>query len=252
MRLFLSALVFFSTAAGAQAQAEPLVSVPLVGCPSDGQLGPVPAPRRAVKRVALPSNFADKLAYYRPKNGPGVLAPRGWSCFSTYGSSGDTTYVSPTLISRRLLFSTDWKGFTGPVIQMSYEYGGTSGRFGVAAAIARVFPKYRDFVTAVQSEGLDPSTTHFPTGPYKTDLLHYLKPSVVEYTTPANAKGLGTDSRLLLSSQPIAGVLLLTGADTDMVSLAVRLPPETSLFAPTIIQQVEREYTDPPPNASNP
>jgi hypothetical protein len=77
------------------------------------------------------------------KRGLGVLAPRGWHCFSTYGSNGSNLFVSPVPIDGKALFSADWKGFMGDVVQLSVMDGGTSGRFEVAKVVARVFPAYK-------------------------------------------------------------------------------------------------------------
>lgn len=64
--------------------------VPFVGCKSDGQTGPQKAPNGKPVLLPLPAKFAERLAYYKSEQSAGVLAPRGWYCFGTYGSSGDT------------------------------------------------------------------------------------------------------------------------------------------------------------------
>lgn len=71
------------------------VTLPFVGCKSDGQVGPLDAPTEAEMIVQIDPKLAQKLAYYKPANSSGVMAPRGWSCFGTYGSGGDTTFVTP-------------------------------------------------------------------------------------------------------------------------------------------------------------
>src|SRR5713226_5745414 len=71
------------------------VSVPFIGCKSDGQVGPVEAPKGTSTSVPISRKEALELAYYRSAQGVGVLAPRGWYCFGTYGSGGDTLFVSP-------------------------------------------------------------------------------------------------------------------------------------------------------------
>ncbi|HVN17333.1 MAG TPA: hypothetical protein VMU05_01125 [Dongiaceae bacterium] len=98
--------------------------------------------------MAISAGAAERLAYYKAEYGVGVLAPRGWHCFGTYGSNGATLYVSPDPINAADLLSTSWKGFAGPAIQISVAEGGTSGRFEVAKTIARVFPKHKAFVCA--------------------------------------------------------------------------------------------------------
>ena len=64
---------------------------------------------------------------------------------------------------------------------------------------------------------------------------------VVEYETPANTDGLGTQSRLKKSSDPIRGVEILVGKMPDLAvtSLAVRLSPDQADLISVIIQQFE-------------
>jgi hypothetical protein len=216
------------------------VTVPFVGCKSDGQVGPLAAPTGKPKSVAISADIAQRLAYYEAENGVGVLAPRGWYCFETYGSSGSNLFVSPTPIDPAEPFSDNWKGLPGTALQYSLTLGGTSGRFEVAKIIARVFPAYGAFVSHVIAEGIEPAST-FPSGPYPTDKLTYKSKEIVEYITPANGDGLGTESRLIKNSAPIDGVAILTGVDTNLVQLAARLPPDMAHLVPAIVQQVERD-----------
>jgi hypothetical protein len=146
-----------------------VVRVPFVGCEAGGQEGPAAAPQGQSKVVSISAAAAQRLAYYKPAHGAGTLAPRGWHCFGTYGSSGTNLYVSPEPLSSADVFSTNWKGFSGPVVQLSVEDGGTSGRFAVARTIARVFPAHTKFVKDVIAEGIEPASS-FPSGPYPNDL----------------------------------------------------------------------------------
>jgi hypothetical protein len=86
------------------AQTQPVkgsdVQVPFVGCEADGQVGAVAAPKKAEKVVKIDAGMAQRLAYYKAEYSPGVLAPRGWYCFGTYGSNGSSLFVSPQLIKR--------------------------------------------------------------------------------------------------------------------------------------------------------
>lgn len=213
--------------------------VPFVGCKSDGQLGPRNAPQGKAKTISAPADLAQRLAYYEEEDGVGVLAPRGWYCFGTYGSSGTNLYVAPQPIDSKLVLSGTWKGFTGSAIQFTIEYGGTSGRFGVAKTIARVFPAHQEFVQNVISEGIAPAS-NFPSGPYPNDKLVYKSNETVEFETPSNSTGLGTDSYLLSNPVSISGVRILVGDDPDLLALSMRLPANDNNLASIIIQQTEQ------------
>jgi hypothetical protein len=133
--LFTAHSLSYAPAAHSPPQKSPVskVTVPFVGCPADGQVGPLDLPKGTSQVVHLSK------------------APRGWHCFETYGSNGNSLFVSPQPIDGKMLFSDTWKGFAGPVIQISVEDGGTSGRFDVARMIAHVFPAHRSFVRKVNS-----------------------------------------------------------------------------------------------------
>jgi hypothetical protein len=217
----------------------PVVQVPFVGCKSDGQVGPEQAPSGKSKAVPIRADLARQLAYYKTEQGLGVLAPRGWHCFGTYGSGGTALYVSPQPITAANLFSATW-GFAGPVIEIVYELGDTSGRFGVASVIARVFPAHKAFANRVINEGIEPASS-FPFGPYPGDKLTYKSNEVVEYQTPAETVGLGTDPLVRKGADPISGVAILVGDTPDLLLLSARLPSKLTQLTPAIIQQVERE-----------
>ena len=255
VKLLLAGLVWWSGLAESQAvssQAQTTgkpaqaatVQVPFVGCASDGQAGPQAAPTGPSKAVAISAAAAERLAYYKAEYGPGVLAPRGWHCFSQYGSNGSDLFVSPGPIDSTTVMSMDWKGFTGPAIEVSDMLGGTSGRFQVAQIIARVFPAYKAFSQSVIAEGIEPASS-FPFGPYPTDELTYHGNNIVEFETPANAQGLGTASRLQANSSPIDGVAVLIGGganeDTNLVQLSARLSAKDSDLIPLIVKQVESD-----------
>ena len=217
------------------------VQVPFVGCASDGQVGPQAAPAGKSKAVAISAAAAKRLAYYKAQYGPGVLAPRGWHCFSTYGSNGANLFISPDPIdAKTVLLSSDWKGFAGPAIQISVSSGGTSGRFEVAKVIARVFPAYKAFAQSVIAEGLEPASD-FPFGPYPSDKLTDRGTNIVEFETPANTAGLGTDSRLEANASPIDGVAIITGTDTDLIQLSARVSAKDRDLIPLIVKQVESD-----------
>jgi hypothetical protein len=212
-------------------------AIPFVGCASDGQLGPEPAPRRTAA-PEVPRALEPRLAYYRSE-ALGVVAPRGWHCFGMYGSNGAILIVTPERHGVNDLLHRPVP-LRGPAVQLTLSYGGTSGRFKVAELVARLFPAYIAFARDVAAEGIgDP----LPAGPYATDILRRRSATEVEYTTPANRRGLGTDSRLAMNSDPIQGIVILHPVDDwDSVSLAVRLPAAQAALAPTIVETVHRAY----------
>jgi hypothetical protein len=216
------------------------IPVPFVGCASDGQVGPLGVPKGREKFIEMAPGKAQRVAYYEAENGDGVLAPRGWYCFSTYGSNGSSLYLSPDPIDAHNIFSSDRKGFAGEAIQISFSVGDTSGRFEVAKIIARVFPAYKSFVEDVISEGIEPASD-FPFGPYPADKLKYLSKSALEFETPPNAEGLGTNSWLQSNGMPIHGLAILFGEEHSLTMLAVRLSKSNDDLIQSIINQVEKE-----------
>jgi hypothetical protein len=243
--VFLLALIFRLVSAFAQeGSVAKLAMVPFVGCPSDGQDGPLPAPTAAVN-VQVDPSVAPKLAYYKTENGPGILAPRGWHCFGTYGSAGTHLFVAPQPIPAQSLFSSNWHRFTGPAIQADNISGGTSGRFEVARVIARVFPTYQEFVRQVIAEGIEPAS-HFPSGPYPKDQLTYKTDWMVEYRTPPHTEGLGTNSSLQKNDDWIDGVVILQGPETYLLKLAMRLSADLYALESPIRAQFEKESGSPP------
>jgi hypothetical protein len=228
-----------STTASGSSQSK-VVRVPFVGCKSDGQVGPLEAPQGKSKVVAITVEASRRLAYYKAEEGVGVLAPRGWYCFGTYGSGGSTLYIAPQPLGAAELFSDRWGGFAGPAIELNSEIGDTSGRFKVARTIARVFPAHKAFVRNVIAEGIEPASS-FPFGPYPKDKLIYRSKEIVEYQTPAETDGFGTDSYLQKNASPISGVAILYGEELDLLFLSARLPVDSVDLTPAIVHQVERD-----------
>jgi len=213
------------------------VRVPFVGCPSDGQVDPLEAPQGTDQVVQLKAEVAQKLAYYKAALGSGVLAPRGWYCFGTYGSGGSSLFVSPTPIKRGDLFGPNWVGIHGPAVQVDIDDGGTSGRFEVAQVLARVFPAQRPFVQSVM-DSFDQSAKDYTFAPYPNDKLILQTDRLVEFQTAPHSEGLGTMSRLKANDDPIDGVAILLGKNPDLLMSRVRLPREQRDLAPVIIQDL--------------
>lgn len=214
--------------------------VPFVGCSSNGQLGPEPPPKGQSKTIQADAETAKQLAYYETAQGAGILAPRGWHCFGTGGSGATSLVVSPTPIDTANWFGRKQRQFPGPGIHRITWFGGTSGRFTVADIVARVFPAHRSFAEEVKRA--EPVFS-LPDGPYPRDVLTYKSNTVVEFETPANTEGLGTQSLLLRNNSPISGVVILTSdSPPDVHQVSVRLSPGQERLAKAIVRQVEAEF----------
>jgi len=211
-------------------------SVPFVGCASDGQQGPVAAPKGQAKALDIDPTAAKGLAWYQARYSAGALAPRGWKCFSFYGSSGVTLTIAPS----GKLDDTS-QPIAGPAVVLADDSGGTSGRFEVAKVAARVFAgPEKAFVASVIAEGIEPKA-NFPAGPYPADKLTYKTPTLVAFATPAGKDGLGAAAGLGASPLPVVGLAKLVGpADgPDLYLLAVRLPAAQADLAAAIVAAAE-------------
>lgn len=219
--------------------------IPFVGCRVNVQGELHKAPQGPDIAVSLAADTAGKLAFYKADQGIGVIGPRGWNCFETDGSSGWALYLTPDKIDPSMFYSQDWKGFSGPAIELGLSDGDTSGRFEVAEIVARVFPKYRSFVAHVIAEGIRPSSD-FPFGPYPKDRLRYRNDHMVEFQTPPATPGLGTASRLQANNNPILGAAIFkpTG-EPYLLQLTMRLPKGMEQLAPDIIHAFERTNLPP-------
>jgi len=223
-----------------------LATIPFVGCRADGQVGPVAAPKGTPRHLPIPENIAAQLAYYQAEYGPGVLGPRGWSCFEAYGSSGSSLFIALQPLNGKTFFSNHTPRLSGPAIQFNASVGDTSGRFEVAQVVARVFPHLRSLANNVISEGLEP-VSDFPSGPYPADKLTYKSDDLVEFVTPANTAGLGTRNRLAKGPGDVTGFAMITGEENSLLHLSLRLPPALAALGPIIIEQAEHEASRPKP-----
>jgi len=80
----------------------------------------------------------------------------------------------------------------------------------------------------------------FPSEPYPDDELARLSDTEVEFITPPNKEGLGTQGWLKKNGMPTSGVLILsTDEENDLTRLNVRLATDMRDLAPAIIHQVE-------------
>lgn len=217
-------------AIGAPTLAQPLEhstavqAVRFVGCPSDGQVGPRAAPKHG-RTPQVPIKVAALLNYYSVE-GLGVLAPAGWHCMGGYGSSGSEIIVTPVTYR-------PGDKITGPVVAVTYEFGDTSGRVSVAAAIVRFFPTHRDFLVHVAD--LDPS---YWSG-HEKDVIVRRMSDIVEFKTPPYQQGWGTRETLVPSSAAVEGIVkLVPGSDApDLLTVRTRLPEKFSKLAPLIFAE---------------
>lgn len=227
MRISLAVLVLlYSSALVAQT-----VRVPFVGCDSDGQVGPYGVPKGTDKVVQISRRAAQRLAYYQAF-GYGVLAPRGWYCFGTYGSSGSSFFISPRPIKAGDLFS-----MVGPAVELDAIEGGGSGTALAAEVWARVFPAFWPIVKGLINNG-DLPANGYAFGPYPADKLLVRTARLVRFRTPPRSEGLGTMGHFKANDDPIDGVAILQGQNPDLLMLRVRLPPEQRDLAPLIIQDL--------------
>jgi hypothetical protein len=220
----------------AHAENSPTTQVRFVGCQSIGGAdpGPRPAPQHGPESLPKePAVGAAQIAFYKAVDGPGVFAPRGWHCQTWSGSSGSfiivTPNVPPQIIPR--------KPVTGRGVIAIESYGGTSGRFDVAEVSARLFPVVMgDFVARVKAEAF-PAPDFAKIRPYLDDQYIYLNPKLVEFTTPAHEKGIGTGI-FVPSTNPVRGVVSLAAGDereTNLLQFELRLSPSDDRLAQALI-----------------
>jgi len=211
-------LAFAVSWAGCHAQQG---AVPFVGCPADGQTGPIGPPNGQPKVISPSDVSAGAIAYYKGESAPGVFAPSGWHCRVWYGSSGSGVLVTPTPIDTTHLLPPK---VLGPAVEMSLAFGGTSGRFSVATYASRLFPKVlASFIEGVRNEHLVPDSEFDPRR-YARDSVTSVDTWLAEFTTPAGVSGLGTAGVLGPSKDPIHGVaVIVPGSEQDMIILLVRL-----------------------------
>ncbi len=214
------------------------MNVSFIGCNSDGQLGPLEAPKSAQLEVRLDGTAAGRLTLYEAEYGAAVLAPRGWFCFGTYGSVGATLYVTPEPLTSAVVLDSKWEGIKGSGVEAVTRRGDTSGRFEVARVVARVFPEQRAFVDKVIAEGIEPAS-HFPIGPFPSDHLTTLSNRIVEFVTPPQTQGLGSFNNMRPASNSISGVAILNGNVPDLSMMTLRLPQDLNDLTPIITRQFE-------------
>jgi hypothetical protein len=222
-------------ALAAASDAELQQRVAAVACPTNDQAGGAKLQAGASMPAQVPQRLAEQIAYYQAERSPGVYAPRGWSCRGWNGSNGSVLVVTPKRLEPPYF---PLPTITGAAVTIDTSDAGTSGRFHVGIVAAQLFPLVgSDFITRVREEHLI-SDSSFDRQPRPDDQLRYLSDRFVEYTTPANHSGLGTDGMLEMSDLPVRGLTLLNlGADVNtLIEVRVRLPAALNPVANTIVQ----------------
>ncbi len=197
-------------------------AVPFVGCPADGQTGPIQPPKGQPKVVSLGGLPAGAIAYYKGEQAPGVFAPAGWHCRVWYGSSGSSILVTPTPIDTTHFLPPK---VVGAAVELGLSFAGTSGRFSVASYASRLFPRVlARFIEGVKNEHVVPDSACGPRR-YKGDSVTSVGHLVAEFTTPPGVTGLGTANLFAPSRDPIYGIAVIAPDSTepDMSILRVRL-----------------------------
>ena len=227
--------VFAQSGSAAKPAPPVAVTVPFVGCASDGQVGPLKAPTRQEPGGRDSCGNGTKARLLQS----GIQSRRSCAArlelFFHVWLERCEHFCEPRSYQPESLLLGGLEGFTREVIQLSYDSGGTSGRFEVANVIAHVFPAYKAFAQKVIAEGMEPASD-FPFGPYPSDKLTYRGKNIVEFETPANAHGMGTDSLLLMNASPIDGVAIISGVDTDLTQLSARVPATDSDLIPAMVE----------------
>jgi hypothetical protein len=186
-------------------------------------------------QVLLDQRTAAQLSYYHDAVLPGVYAPKGWHCTVWDGSNGRILLVTPQHLAAPYF---PLPVITGPAVMIQTTQGESYGRFHVAIVAAELFPVVgREFIKNVRQEHLI-SDSSFDAEHYPDDRLQYLSDRFVQYTTPPNRSGLGTEGILDMSDLPVRGLTILN-PHTEVISLTevrVRLSSELNPVAEAILR----------------
>src|SRR5688572_33022948 len=79
----------------ARSPARPQQPIAFVGCPADGQVGPIDPPQGTSRHADLDEIPVAEVVYYKGAHPPGVFAPSGWLGRVWYGPSGVFLVATP-------------------------------------------------------------------------------------------------------------------------------------------------------------
>jgi hypothetical protein len=159
--------------------------VAFVGCPSDGQAGYVKPPRGQSKTVTVNEVSAGQIAYYKGTEAPGAFAPRGWHCHVWYGSGGGLLLITPGAMEAALGSAYPPK-ITGQAVELSFEDGGTSGKYEVAKYALLFFPQTTAKFIQRINEDLDVKISQRSLQPFAKDSINRISGTMGEFVTPRN------------------------------------------------------------------
>jgi len=179
--------------------------------------------------------MAQQIAFYRSLNSPGVYAPRGWQCRGWDGSNGTILVVTPHRLEPPYY---PLPVIAGPAVMIQTSDAGSSGRFHVAIVAAQLFALIADeYIATIRQEHVISDSAWQPE-PDPDDQIQYISDRLVQFTTPANRTGLGTDGMFEMSDWAVTGLIILN-LERDVNSLTevrVRLTPALNAVAATIMQ----------------
>ena len=207
---------------------------PSINCVGNDEVDSSQTQKGASVPIRVEQSIADQIAYYKAEHGSGIFAPKGWYCRAWNGSNGSFLAVTPKPIPPPYF---PLPSIGGPAVTIATWDGESSGRVRVAIVASQLFAVAgSEFVARVRQEHLI-SDSAFDPESYPDDQLQYLSDRFVEYTTPANRAGLGTDGMLDMSNLPIRGLTILNRVDeaNSLIEVRVRLPPNLSSLTEPIL-----------------
>ncbi len=235
------------------------VFIPFVGCKPDDSDFPTPSGKPV--SANLPTNIASKLAAYSTGGTDQlmVLAPRGWNC--TFRTMGDA----------ELAVSPNDPGNSGvlPLVKVRFNDVGTPSNWAKTYGLTdQLFPKIftgSDFVSD-QAKTSSDLRQLINSGEVErigsADNLKYLNDSIVEYKTPPEAVGLGsqflgpwdtstTPAKLIPTPYVISGfvgLFFISNFKTPfenlkgLLTVGVRLPDNLSGLCHYILDYSEKDF----------
>jgi hypothetical protein len=192
-----------------------------VGCPADGQAGPIDAPEESVRTVRTSEALPETVTYYRGEQAPAVFAPRGWHCHVWYGSGGGILLVTPD--PQIPTNGTARPAVSGEAVELAFHDSGASGRYEVQKYSLFFFHTRQEFRRWVELEGFGFLN---PYEDFKNDSIKIRGRTIAEFITPPSTTGFGTAQFLRPSIDPIEGIVVLGNSKVYgqyLVALRIRL-----------------------------